>query len=168
MADTSRLPFPDGYFDVITCCSVLEYVPHRMLRAVQRELDRVLRQGGVIVVTGTSNRLWPKEVHSRRWLVNYLPRPLDRWFTSDTRERGALPWQIRRGFGAHYENLDRTDRGRAYLDAKRAAGDGGAKRAVFAAANRLLLAAGLSIGLATPSISVRLRKRASAPGDGSR
>jgi len=159
VADTTRLPFPDGYFDVITCCSVLEYVPHRMLRAVQHELDRVLRTGGVIVVTGTSNRLWPREVHSRQWLVNYLPRAFDRWFPSATRERGALPWQIRRGFGAHYENLDRSDQGRAYLEAKRAAGDRGAKLAVFATANRVLLAAGLSIGLATPSLTVRLRKR---------
>jgi 2-polyprenyl-3-methyl-5-hydroxy-6-metoxy-1,4-benzoquinol methylase len=163
VGDTTQLPFPDEHFDVITCCSVLEYVPHQLLGAVQRELDRVLRAGGIVVVTGTSNRLWPREVHSRQWLVNYLPRALDSLFPSTARERGVSPWKILRGFGSHYENLDRLDRGRAYLDAKRSAGDGAAKRVVLAAANPVLLAAGLSIGLVTPSISVRLRKTAATP-----
>ena len=43
--DATRLPFDDGHFDLITCNSVLEYVPHAILGSVQRELDRVLKPG---------------------------------------------------------------------------------------------------------------------------
>jgi 2-polyprenyl-3-methyl-5-hydroxy-6-metoxy-1,4-benzoquinol methylase len=157
--DTRRLPFPDGHFDLITCCSVLEYVPPPMLGDVQRELDRVLRPGGLIIITGTSNRLWPREVHSRKWLVNYVPRGADRWLPQAWRERGASPWRIRRGFGTHYENLDRVDRGRTYREVKRRMGAGGAKRALLAMANAVSQSVGLSVGLVTPSVWLRLRKQ---------
>src|SRR5262249_54435249 len=40
--DTTRLPFEDRAFDLISCNSVLEYVPPDILGTVQRELDRVL------------------------------------------------------------------------------------------------------------------------------
>ncbi|WP_296001286.1 class I SAM-dependent methyltransferase [Rugamonas sp.] len=103
--DSCRLPYADGQFQLIVCNSVLEYVDPRQLAAVQRELDRVLAPGGMILLTGTSNRLWPREAHSGRWLVNYLPRRLDRW-SGRVRQRGVWPWQARGGFGLHYDNLD--------------------------------------------------------------
>ncbi|MEO5740077.1 MAG: class I SAM-dependent methyltransferase [Vicinamibacterales bacterium] len=156
--DTTRLPFDDASFEVITCCSVLEYVPPEMLAAVQRELDRVLRPGGLVVVTGTSNRIWPREVHSRRWCANYIPRALDKWLWSPPRERGVNPWRIRYGFGSAYENLDLTDHGRAYLDAKEHGGDDRMKCGMLRFANRVLSSVRMTVGLATPSISVRLRK----------
>jgi SAM-dependent methyltransferase len=108
VADSRRLPFAGGRFDLVACNSVLEYIDDAELAAVQRELDRVLAPGGLILLTGTSNRLWPREVHSGHWFVNYLPRFVDRLWPSPL-QRGIWPWRARHGFGRHYDNLDTAD-----------------------------------------------------------
>jgi SAM-dependent methyltransferase len=141
VVDTTRLPFSDTSFQVVSCSSVLEYVSPRVLAQTQREIDRVVAPGGIIVVTGTSNRLWPR----------YLPirRPP---------ERGVFPWRVRYGFG-DYENLDRIGRGRAYLQARRRMARGRRLGAALTMANRVALACGTTLGLLTPTICVTLRKR---------
>jgi 2-polyprenyl-3-methyl-5-hydroxy-6-metoxy-1,4-benzoquinol methylase len=93
----SALPFADGAFDIVCCNSVLEYVRREQLDQTQRELARVVRSGGLVVIMGTSNRLWPRETHSRQWLSNYLPRFVDRLLPVRLR-RGVSPWKLRRGF----------------------------------------------------------------------
>jgi ubiquinone/menaquinone biosynthesis C-methylase UbiE len=160
VAPGAALPFPGAAFDLVTCNSVLEYVDHRLLHDAQREIDRVLAPGGTLFVIGTSSRLWPREVHSRRWGVNYLPRSLDRLFTkSGSLQRGSWPWQLRRGFPG-YENLDLADRGRAFLEARRRMGMRPSRLRVLAALHRVLCPLGLSPGLLLPSVSMTLRKRA--------
>jgi len=52
--DASMLPFLDDIFDAVTCLEVLEFTPDP--RRVLRELVRVLRPGGVLLV---SNRVGP-------------------------------------------------------------------------------------------------------------
>ena len=71
-----RLPFADGEFDVVTCNSVLEYVRPELLTGVQRELSRVLKPGGLLLVFGTSNRLSPVEMHSRRMVQQLHPKAI--------------------------------------------------------------------------------------------
>ena len=154
--ETSGMPFPNATFDHVVCNSVLEYVEAKDLHDVQREINRVLKPGGVILVAGTSNRLAPKEVHSGRWLVNYLPGILDAWTGSSGRQRGVYPWQIRYGFGS-YENLDWSDRGRAYLEARRRFQSPQDHR-LLRIGNRCARCLGVTLGLLTPSIAVRLRK----------
>src|SRR5258705_9252775 len=125
VTDSTKLPFRDGEFDVAVCYSVLEYVPHDILDGVMREIYRTVRSGGVIFVAGTSNRLWPREIHSGRWFINYVPRAFDGMlFRSHPPSRGLWPWEIRRGFGPSV-NLDFTDRGRSFLTARRAPGIAG-------------------------------------------
>ncbi len=153
--DTRHLPFPDGHFDIVSCVSVLEYVPEEILDAVMKEMDRVLKVGGVMHVGGTSNRLLPRENHSRRWFIHYLPR----WVTGNARiERGVAPWRVRFGFGPHYLNVDRLDGGKAYLTARAAMGSKGWKMSAFRAINALVQAVGLTPGYFTPSLSMTLRK----------
>ena len=94
-----RLPFADGEFDVVTCNSVLEYVRPELLAGVQRELNRVLKPDGLLLVFGTSNRLSPVEMHSGEWFKNYIPRRFDQ-VLGRQRERGVSPWKLRRGFGS--------------------------------------------------------------------
>ncbi len=63
--DGERLPFADGLFDCVICTETLEHVPDD--RVVARELVRVLRSGGVLVVSV------PDE-HSERLLWRFSPR----------------------------------------------------------------------------------------------
>lgn len=160
--DTRKLPFADAAFDVISCNSVLEYVPHRILPAVQRELDRVLKPGGSLVIVGTSSRLWPREVHSRRWLVNYIPRWVDHLIGGGDLQRGVSPWALCYGFGHHYVNADVHDRGGAYVEARRRMGAAAGRVRLLRAGSAVAARFGLSLGLLTPSISVILRKSESA------
>jgi len=94
---TRPLPFEDAAFDVVSCNSVLEYISDDQLAATQGELHRVLKPGGLLLIMGTSNRLWPRELHSRQWLSNYVPRFLDRLLPARLR-RGLSPWTLRAGF----------------------------------------------------------------------
>jgi ubiquinone/menaquinone biosynthesis C-methylase UbiE len=98
--DTRRLAFEDHSFDIVLCNSVLEYVQASHRPAVLSELDRVLRPTGLLVFHGTSNRLWPREVHSRSFLGNWVPI----WLAPGTR-RGVNPFGVRRAFAAYEDRL---------------------------------------------------------------
>lgn len=155
--DTTHLPFPDAGFDIITCNSVLEYVPSRDLAAVQRELHRVLARNGLVVVAGTSNRLWPREVHSGRWFTNYLPCACDRFLPAHSRpQRGVMPWHVRRGFTG-YDDVGARN-GHVLTEAKRRMGASTLTVALTWLAESLLHATGISAGMIMPSIYLTLRK----------
>ncbi|HSN97083.1 MAG TPA: class I SAM-dependent methyltransferase [Candidatus Nanopelagicales bacterium] len=156
VADTTRLPFDDGAFDVVSCNSVLEYVPPESLGAVQREIDRVLAPGGHLVVLGTSNRLWPKEAHSGRWLVSYVPRGLQAWVLG-FRVESVSPWRLRAGFPG-YTDLALREGGRLLVEIKDRMGLGGIKRRVYEAANRALTPIGAHVGYVSPTITMLLQK----------
>ena len=47
--NTEGLPYPDGSFDLVTCTEVIEHLEH--YRATLREVSRILRPGGVFVVS---------------------------------------------------------------------------------------------------------------------
>lgn len=154
------LPFADRSFDVLTCNSVLEYVRPDLLAGVQRELHRVLRPGGLLLVFGTSNRLSPVEAHSNAWFSNYIPRAFDR-LTHRPRERGVWPWTLRHGFGAGYENLFSGRAGRQqFTELKRSmgsnAGSNGWKHRVLSG---LAAISPVSLPLLLPYATVLLRKR---------
>ena len=157
--DTRRLPFRDGEFDFVLCNSVLEYVAVAELPDILSELHRVLKPGGRLLITGTSSRLSPRETHSRRWLVNYLPRGLDRRLGRDW-QRGLSPLLLHRLARSGFSDEDQADGGRSWA-AARAARRGARRpplsvRAVAAAARLLRLGP----GWLTPNISVMLRRRA--------
>ncbi|MFQ5495622.1 MAG: class I SAM-dependent methyltransferase, partial [Phycisphaerae bacterium] len=50
-----RTPYPDGHFDSIAITEVIEHVPDEA--ATLAELDRILKRGGVLVLT-TPHRGW--------------------------------------------------------------------------------------------------------------
>lgn len=157
--DTQKLPLETVEFDLVFCNSVLEYIPREILPAVQREIDRVLKDGGIILVTGTSNRLWPKEKHTHRWFTNYVPRALDGLlWNNKPPQRGILPKDVRWGFG-RYDNLDALDKGSAYFEARRKMGMSPFKQSMLRIANQVLGLGGETIGLYTPNISVALQKK---------
>lgn len=67
--DPVALPFPDGRFDTVLSCGVLEHVqrPAESLR----ELHRVLRKGGSLLVYKLPNRLSYLEAIARRTGMYY-------------------------------------------------------------------------------------------------
>lgn len=50
-AVAERLPFPDGTFDCVTCLEVIEHLPEKNWRSAIQEMRRVLKTGGVLIVT---------------------------------------------------------------------------------------------------------------------
>lgn len=70
--DTLHLPFEDASFDFVLSSSVLEYIPGNR-GPYLREMWRVLRPGGRLLIAGTSNAAWPREVHSDTWIINWMP-----------------------------------------------------------------------------------------------
>ncbi len=160
VSDTRTLPFMDGQFDLVICNSVLEYVETEHTASVQREIDRIVKVGGKIFLQGTSNRLWPREVHSRRWFVNYVPRAADR-FLGKPLQRGIWPWTARHGFGPHYKNLDAADGGTAFLESRfRMGGPSKAIRALVWLASKLRVGP----GMLAQNISCILEKQTSNAG----
>ena len=59
------LPFADATFDAVTCCVSIDYLTRPV--EVLREVARVLRPGGVVVIT-FSNRCFPTKA-IRGWLM---------------------------------------------------------------------------------------------------
>jgi 2-polyprenyl-6-hydroxyphenyl methylase/3-demethylubiquinone-9 3-methyltransferase len=55
VGDVAAMPFSDGSFDVVICTEVIEHTVEP--RAAVRELARVVRPGGLLVVT-TPNHAW--------------------------------------------------------------------------------------------------------------
>jgi SAM-dependent methyltransferase len=68
------MSFSNGEFDIVWAQAIMEHVLPNQRKLVLRELWRVLRKGGLLVIFGTPNRLWFKEYHtSDLFFVNYLP-----------------------------------------------------------------------------------------------
>lgn len=84
-----RLPFPDAAFDVVTCLEALEFMMDA--RTVLRELVRVARPGGLLVLTnrqGLDARLMPGHTFSHEAFVRLLRDELG------LRDVELLPWQM--------------------------------------------------------------------------
>lgn len=154
LTDSTSLPFEGERFDWVSCSSVLEYVEPRLFAGVTGELDRVLAPRGILVVMGTSNRLWPREVHSGDWFSNYVPRALDSLL--GPHRRGISAWTIGAAFPG-YENVLVKDR-RLLVDWRRRRGDSPPKRAAASAGSLLLSPLGLSIGMLSRTVTLVLRK----------
>lgn len=156
--DTRSMPLDSGKFDLIVCNSVLEYVHHDQLAAVQAELMRVLAPGGVLLVLGTSSRLAPKEVHSGRWLVNYLPRWMERLTGMRELQRGVSPFAVRRNFSG-LEVLDLADGAQRYLESKRRMGASLSRLRMLRAIHGASALLGTSVGMLMPSFAIAFMKR---------
>jgi SAM-dependent methyltransferase len=84
------LPYNDGSFDFCLCSSVLEYTDEDAVRPFCiREMVRLVRPGGLLFFS-VPNRLYPFEVHTRKWGWNYFPRATGAHIVDSTF------WEVRR------------------------------------------------------------------------
>ncbi len=152
-----KLPFEDNSFDAIICNSVLEYVEDQDLQDVMQELDRTLKPGGIMMITGTSSRLSPKEVHSGRWFINYLPKSWGRALCGRSYECGLNPFKVM-SYISNYENIDLENGGKKYFDVKRECGNSNTKLFLLKIINLIFRPFKISVGMLTPSFSVNVKK----------
>jgi len=84
------LPLADGSFDFCLCSSVLEYVIDRDARQFcVREMARALRTGGLLFCS-VPNRIYPFEIHTRKWGWNHFPALLN------ARVVDSTVWEVKR------------------------------------------------------------------------
>ena len=72
--DGQHIPYPDGYFDVVICNSVIEHVPLELRRQLCREIQRVSRY----YFLQTPAFAFPIEPHFVVPAAHWLPRTLGR------------------------------------------------------------------------------------------
>jgi SAM-dependent methyltransferase len=79
LAPNAAFPYESESFDLVSCASVLEFITRvEDRRAFLREIRRVVRPGGHIILT-TPNPWYLFELHSRRFLGNWYRRPGIPW-----------------------------------------------------------------------------------------
>jgi SAM-dependent methyltransferase len=122
-----RIPFPDGYFDLVTNNQVMEHVVD--LAAVLAEIARVLKPGGTVLSIFPSRDVW-REGHIGIPFSHRLPRGsrVRFWYTWLLRSLGLGTWKeqapTRRQWAA--DKLDWIDRWTRYRS----------RRDIFAAYDR--------------------------------
>jgi len=101
--DDARLPFQAAAFDTVTCCVSVDYLVRP--GAVFREVARVLRPGGLVVVT-FSNRCFPTKA-IRGWLESDDEGHVEivRQYLEDAGGFGAASAQLRTEGGAFGDPL---------------------------------------------------------------
>ncbi len=150
VAAGEALPLPDACVDAVTCWDVLEHV--QSPEALLAELGRVLRPGGVLLLTAI-NRFAFRDPHYHLPLINWLPRFLgEACITMLGRRKGGAFRDRQRLGEMHYYTWPALRRLAARhgfvladMDARRVArGEAGTRqrwRRVLARSRRLSLAA---------------------------
>lgn len=100
VGDISRLEFEDGFFDAITITEVLEHVIE--YEDVARELVRVLKPGGLLIITFPNEVLWTvgRFLLGRRPIrvidhVNaFNPKAIQKLFGLELVKRVNLPFRL--------------------------------------------------------------------------
>jgi len=75
LGDAGRLPFRDGVFDCLLCTYTLDVLPSEMVTPVLREMRRVLKPAGRLVVAGLTAGEGEDADFSADWQQRYAADP---------------------------------------------------------------------------------------------
>lgn len=90
VGEGAPLPFANSSFDFCQCSSVLEYCVAPGVRSFCiGEMVRLVSPQGLLFFS-VPNRLYPFEIHTRKWGWNYFPK----WF--DARTVDSSFWEVRK------------------------------------------------------------------------
>jgi demethylmenaquinone methyltransferase/2-methoxy-6-polyprenyl-1,4-benzoquinol methylase len=92
VCDAEKLPFPDGYFDIVTVAFGLRNMTHK--DQALREMNRVLRAGGKLLVLEFSKVAKPLEKVYDWYIFNILPK-IGKWVAKDEASYRYLAESIR-------------------------------------------------------------------------
>lgn len=98
MESTFPLNFNNEYFDIVIMADVLEHIVDDRSKYVKNVFSK-LKKGGLLIITGTPNVLYPKDLHTTGLL--FVP-----WMTS----KFAYNYAIFRGRWKKGDNLDYAGR----------------------------------------------------------
>jgi ubiquinone/menaquinone biosynthesis C-methylase UbiE len=89
VAESAPLPLADKSFDFCQCSSVLEYCLGDVRRFCIDEMVRLVKLNGLLFFS-VPNRIYPFEIHTRKWGWNYFPK----WFNARTVD--CTFWEVRK------------------------------------------------------------------------
>lgn len=96
----NQLPWPDSWFDLVTCTDVLEHVAYPDQQAVAAEIARVLKPGGNAFIS-VPNRFQIWDEHNYVYFGTWLPDAIRERYTNlfSSNNRFLLCWERTRGDG---------------------------------------------------------------------
>jgi ubiquinone/menaquinone biosynthesis C-methylase UbiE len=90
VGEGAPLPLADNSFDFSLCSSVLEYCTEPPIRKFcVEEMVRLVKPEGLLFFS-VPNRIYPFEIHTRKWGWNYFPK----WFNAGTVD--CTFWEVRK------------------------------------------------------------------------
>lgn len=69
-ANVNKLPFKDSYFETIVCSDILEHLTHSEMNAAFKEITRVLKQNGLLIISVPLNES-QKDRQANKHLQNF-------------------------------------------------------------------------------------------------
>lgn len=106
--DTYPLKYEDNYFDISVIAAVIEHIVTDRKKYL-REVYRVTKENGIILITGTPNIIYPKDMHTTGlYFLPWLPR------------KAAYRYALKRGKWVEGKDLELAGRkGTSYWHIKR-------------------------------------------------